>query len=155
MELQFITDEKISETSSKGNQEKWYHTLIFEIESLFLNDDRHLNNIAVIYDGKKYSYCPVFDNGASLLSNTQISQMDIMPRALISVLKARPFNTSFTRQMNSAGKLFGKQLHIKSLSKKQIAEIIKPMLEYYPERDRWIISDRVIECIFSRQKYFT
>ena len=39
-----------------------YLTLIFEVDSLFLNDDRHLNNIAVIEKGGKFSYCPIFDN---------------------------------------------------------------------------------------------
>lgn len=55
-----------------------YLTLLFEIDALFLNDDRHLNNIAVIEHGGHYDYCPIFDNGAGLLSNTQILQMDIL-----------------------------------------------------------------------------
>lgn len=131
-----------------------YLTLMFEIDSFFLNDDRHLNNMAVIEENGCYSYCPIFDNGAALLSNVQLSQMDIMPKALISVLKARPFNTSFTRQMNSARELFGAQLNIPKLTKAHIKEIIAPMLEYYSERDRGIIADRVAACIMSRQKYF-
>lgn len=131
-----------------------YLTLMFEVDSLFLNDDRHLNNIAVIEENNRYSYCPIFDNGAALLSNTQMSQMDIMPKALMSVLKARPFNTTFTRQMKSAEGLFGQQLHIPKFSKSQIKQIITPMLEYYAERDRGIIADRVTECILTRQKLF-
>lgn len=131
-----------------------YLTLIFEIDSLFLNDDRHLNNIAVIEEEGKYYYCPAFDNGAALLSNVQFSQMDIMPKALMSALKARPFNTSFTRQMKSAEALFGRQLHMPHFSKADIRQIIAPMLEYYPERDRGIIADRVTECIIARQKIF-
>lgn len=132
-----------------------YLTLVFEIDSLFLNDDRHLNNIAVIYDcsSDTYSYCPVFDNGAALLSNTHYSAMDINPKALMSVLRARPFNTSFTRQMNSARALFGKQLQIPGFTESQINEMLVPLLQYYPERDRGIISDRVTACILSRQKY--
>ena len=69
-----------------------------------------------IRDGK-YDYCPVFDNGAGLLSNTQISQMDIDPKALIAALIARPFNTTFTRQMNSARSLYGRQFVIPSFGK--------------------------------------
>lgn len=131
-----------------------YLTLIFEVDSLFLNDDRHLNNIAVIEENGKYSYCPIFDNGAALLSNTQLSQMDIMPKALISALKARPFNTTFTRQMKSAEDLFGRQLRTPQFSRVQISQIIEPMLEYYAERDRGIIADRVAECVILRQKVF-
>lgn len=78
-----------------------YLTLIFEIDSLFLNDDRHLNNIAVIEHNGTYSYCPIFDNGAGLLSNTQFSPLDIAPKAHIKQAVARPMGTTFTRQMNS------------------------------------------------------
>lgn len=131
-----------------------YLTLVFEIDSLFLNDDRHLNNIAVIKSNNGYSYCPIFDNGAALLSNTQMSHMDIMPKALVSVLRARPFNTTFNRQMKSAQALFGKQLRIPQFTKTQIKQIIAPMLEYYAERDKGIIADRIVECVITRQKAF-
>lgn len=129
-----------------------YLTLLFEIDALFLNDDRHLNNIAVLEHGGKYDYCPIFDNGAALLSNVQISRMDIAPKALISTLRARPFNTTFTRQMNTATRLYGKQLAMPQLTADGIKAELEPLLEYYPARDRGIISDRVVECILTRQK---
>lgn len=130
-----------------------YLTLLFEVDALFCNDDRHLNNIAVIEQSGQYDYCPIFDNGAGLLSNTQLSQMDIAPKALISVLKARPFNTTFTRQMNAARSLYGKQLLMPTLSPEDIRKAVQPLLEYYPARDRGIITDRVTACILLRQKF--
>ena len=129
-----------------------YLTLLFEVDSLVLNDDRHLNNIAVIEKKGKFSYCPIFDNGAGLLSNVQMSPMDIMPKALMSALKARPFVTSFTRQMNTARGLYGKQLFLPDFSRKQIMNMLEPLLEFYAQRDRSIIADRVCECIMIRQK---
>ena len=33
-----------------------YLTLLFEVDALFLNDDRHLNNIAVLEQNGKYNY---------------------------------------------------------------------------------------------------
>lgn len=129
-----------------------YLTLLFEVDALFCNDDRHLNNIAVIEQGGKYDYCPIFDNGAGLLSNTQVSPMDILPPALISALQARPFNTTFTRQMNTAKGLYGAQLSMPKLSTSEIREVLRPILEYYPPRDRGIITDRVEACILIRQK---
>ena len=129
-----------------------YLTLLFEVDSLFCNDDRHLNNIAVLEQGGRYDYCPVFDNGAGLLSNTQLSQMDIDPKALISALRARPFNTTFTRQMNDARSLTGRQLILPKLSAADIRDAVQPLLEYYPVRDRGIITDRVTACVLSRQK---
>ena len=150
MTVRLISDEKIAETSSKGNQEKWYDSA--EVDALFCNDDRHLNNIAVIKNKERYDYCPLFDNAAGLLSNTQISQMNIAPKALISVLRARPFNTTFTRQMNSARYLYGKQLVMPVMSVTEINSALQPLLAYYAERDRGIITDRVSACILSRQK---
>ena len=72
--------------------------MLFEIDSLILNDDRHLNNIAVIREGSKYDYCPVFDNGADLLSNMQILRTDIEPKGLMKSLTASPFSMTFNRE---------------------------------------------------------
>ncbi len=119
---------------------------------LFCNDDRHLNNIAVIEQDGRYDYCPIFDNGAGLLSNEQLSPMDIAPPALISALKARPFNTTFTRQMNTSRSLYRPRLMMPKLTERDIQAVLNPVLEYYPQRDRGIISDRVEACILSRQK---
>lgn len=131
-----------------------YLTLLFEIDSLFLNDDRHLNNIAVLKIGDKYEYCPIFDNGAALLSDTRLSPMDIEPKALISSLRARPFNMSFTRQKNTARALYGKQLFIPTFERETIMEHLLRILDFYPKRDRTIIADRVTKCILMKQRGF-
>ena len=129
-----------------------YLTLLFEVDALFCNDDRHRNNIAVIEQNGKFDYCPIFDNGAGLLSNTQLSPMDILPPALISALQARPFNTTFTRQMNTARSLYGMQLVMPKLTTSDIREVLGPVLNYYPQRDRGIMTDRVETCILIRQR---
>lgn len=129
-----------------------YLTLLFEVDALFCNDDRHLNNIAVIEQNGKYDYCPIFDNGAGLLSNVQMSPMDIAPPALISALRARPFNTTFTRQMNTARNLYGTQLTMPKLLAADIQKILQPVLDYYSTRDRGMIADRIEACILTRQK---
>lgn len=129
-----------------------YLTLLFEIDALFCNDDRHLSNIAVIEQDGQYDYCPIFDNGAGLLSNTQLSPMDIAPPALISALQARPFHTTFTRQMNTARSLYGEQLTMPKLTANYIQGILQPVLDYYPQRDHSFITDRVAACILIRQK---
>lgn len=131
-----------------------YLTLLFEVDALFCNDDRHLNNIAVIEEGGQYDYCPVFDNGAGLLSNTQVLRMDIEPAALISSLQTSPFQTGFTRQMNAARSLYGPQLSMPRLTAEEIEEALLPALGYYPRRDWGIITDRVKGCILLRQRFF-
>ncbi len=72
----------------------------------------------------------IFDNGAGLLSNTQLP-MDIDPKALIAALRARPFNTTFTRQMNAARSLTGKQLFMPKLTVEDIHAAVHPLLEYH------------------------
>ena len=129
-----------------------YLTLLFEIDALFLNDDRHLNNIAVLEQNGAYDYCPIFDNGAALLSNQRDYPMDIAPKGLIHLAVARPFNISFNRQRNAAVSLFGPQLRIPKFSREEILAELAPLLEYCPQRDRGLISDRVCETILLRQR---
>ena len=129
-----------------------YLALLFEIDSLVLNDDRHLNNIAVLEQDGKYDYCPIFDQGAGLLSNTQFSPMDIAPRALMRELRARPFNTTFNRQFRTAQGLYGKQLRIGRFTRDGLREELEPLLEYYAERDRGLIADRACETVMVRQR---
>ena len=129
-----------------------YLTLLFEIDSLILNDDRHLNNIAVIRKGNKYDYCPIFDNGAGLLSNMQILRNDIEPKGLMKSLTASPFGMTFNRELKTTRALFGSVLELPRFSRDNLKEMLSPLLEYYPKRDRGIITNRVIECILERQK---
>ncbi len=129
-----------------------YLTLLFEIDGLFLNDDRHLNNIAVIARGESFDYCPVFDQGAGLLSNTSSMPLNIEPRGLISVTRARPFVTTFNRQIRTMQGLYGPQLSMPKLSRQELAGILEPLLEFYPQRDRGLIADRVVQTVLTRQK---
>ena len=130
-----------------------YLTLLFEVDSLFLNDDRHLNNIAVLEQGGRYDYCPIFDNGAGLLSSTQASPMDILPGPLMAALQARPFRTTFNRQVGAVRNLYGAQLRMPKLERQEIVQALESLLPYYPQRDRGLISDRVCASILTRQKF--
>lgn len=129
-----------------------YLTLLFEVDALFLNDDRHLNNIAVLEKGGRFDYCPIFDNGAGLLSNVQMAPMDVDPAALIHSAKARPFNTTFNRQVIHARNLYGPQLHIPKFTAEELRRELEEPLNYYAQRDRGFIADRVCRTILTRQK---
>ena len=129
-----------------------YLATLFAVDALILNDDRHLNNIAVIEENGKFSYCPIFDNGAGLLSNMQILRTDIEPKGLMKSLTASPFGMTFNRELKSTRALFGSVLELPRFSRNNLKEMLSPLLEYYPKRDRGIITDRVIECILERQK---
>lgn len=129
-----------------------YLTLLFEIDALFLNDDRHLNNIAVIEKNGKFDYCPIFDNGAGLLSNVQIYRMDINPSAHIKTMRARPLNSNFIRQVNAMRSMYSRQLEFEKLSENNIIKLLNSKLDYYAKRDRGLIIDRVACCILTQQK---
>ena len=130
-----------------------YLTLLFEIDGLVLNEDRHLNNIAVLARDGTFNYCAIFDQGAGLLSNVMYGPLEIIPKSMISQAKARPFQITFNRQIHTMENLYGKQLEIPSFTREQLAQMVKPLLEYYPTRDRELIADRVCETVLVRQKY--
>ncbi len=129
-----------------------YLTLLFEIDALVLNDDRHLNNIAVIEKEGKFGYCPIFDQGAGLLSNTMYAPIHIIPKTLIANAQARPFNTTFNRQIKTMQGMYGKQLYLPGFTRRELYEMLEPLLPYYAARDRDLIADRVCETILIRQK---
>lgn len=129
-----------------------YLTLLFEIDALVLNDDRHLNNIAVIEKDGKFKYCPIFDQGAGLLSNMMYCPMHIIPKTLIAEAQARPFHTTFNRQIRTMQGMYGKQLNMPRFTRGELYEMLEPLLPYYAARDRELIADRVCETILTRQK---
>lgn len=123
-----------------------YLALLFEADMLFGNEDRHLNNIAVLRRGEDFDYCPLFDFGAGLLSNTRDYPLEIEPRAHLRLLRALPLETTFGRQVQAARAIYGPQLEW-NFTVKDIATVLSEPLEFYPERDRADIAERVTVCI--------
>lgn len=150
--IQYIVDITTEITGLKCFDK--YLTLLFEIDSLIMNDDRHLNNIAVLENNGKFDYCPIFDNGAGLLSNMQIYKTDIEPKGIMKVMVASPFSMTFNRELKTIHSLYGSVLKFPKFTKVEIDDIISPYLEFYPKRDRSIIKNRVEQCILQRQKLY-
>jgi hypothetical protein len=49
----------------------------FALDALILNEDRHFNNMGLIFDGSKFRTAPIFDNGKSLfVGNTRYRSSD-------------------------------------------------------------------------------
>ena len=92
-----------------------YLTRLLELDGLFLNEDRHTNNLAVIRNqaAGTFRLCPVFDNGLSLLSdlNDYPAGEDVF--ACISRVRAKPFHRDFDEQINAAEQLYGLQLRLR------------------------------------------
>lgn len=90
-----------------------YLSKLITIDALFLNEDRHTHNIAVLMNEKEeYKLCPIFDNGASLLSDTTMDyplteDLD----DLIASVNAKTVSDSFDEQLDVAEELFGQPLY--------------------------------------------
>lgn len=123
-----------------------YLTLLFEVDMLFGNEDRHLNNIAVLRRGEEFDYCPIFDFGAGLLSNIRDYPIDITPNAHMKQLRAQPLNTTFARQVHAAQSIYRPRLQWDFSAADITAALVEP-LNFYAERDQSHIADRVRTCI--------
>lgn len=75
------------------------------LDAIILNEDRHLNNLAIIYDVKtdRFRECPIFDNGLSLLSDTINFSTYTSVSILRNKVKAKPFASSFDKQFETLG----------------------------------------------------
>ena len=129
-----------------------YMAKVLTIDALFLNEDRHTHNIAVMTDGKNnYKLAPIFDNGAGLLSDTQMEYplgQDCI--ALIDKVRPKTFCDDFTEQLDIAERLYGTSLRFK-FDYSEVSEIVKGADHYSDE-----IKERVIDVIMQmkcRYKY--
>ena len=118
---------------------------------LFGNEDRHLNNIAVLRRGEGFDYCPLFDFGAGLLSNIRDYPLDIDPKAHIRLLRARPLGTTFTRQVHAAQSLYGPQFAW-HFTPADLANALAEPLTFYAQRDAAYIAERAAVCVEMQQK---
>ena len=110
-----------------------YLTMLLELDSFFLNEDRHTNNLAVIRkeNTNEYRLCPVFDNGLSLLSDLNDYPMGEDIYRCISRVKAKPFDLDFDNQVTAAEILYGPQLRF-SFTGSDLAAAFEGLEAYYP-----------------------
>lgn len=86
-----------------------YLSKMITLDTFFLNEDRHTHNIAVLLspDGC-YHYCPFFDQGASLLSDTTLDYpMHGEIFSLMKTAKSKTFCENFDEALETAEKLYG------------------------------------------------
>lgn len=110
-----------------------YLTAMLEIDALFLNEDRHTNNIAVIRNPETnhFTLCPYFDMGLSLLSDLDEFWLEGDTENHIKRVSAKPFG-SFDLQVKAAQDLYGKQLKT-CFTENNLNEIFDDLREYYNE----------------------
>ena len=127
-----------------------YMSKMLTLDAFFLNEDRHTHNIAVLLDEKgTYRYCPFFDNGAALLSDTTMDYPigeDVLN--LMKDVKAKTFSTSFDEQVDAAEHLYGQNVKF-SFAIRDVENLLDREPYYSTE-----VKNRVIELLrYQRQKY--
>lgn len=101
--------------------------------------------VAMIADPTgQYEYCPIFDNGAALLSDTTMDYpLGGDTYEMIGEVQAKTVSSNFDEQLDAAEKLYGQRLHF-TFGEKQIREI----LDCEPHYDK-AVKDRVFGVIMS------
>lgn len=111
-----------------------YMNKLLTIDALFLNEDRHMHNIAVLMNEEgEFAYCPIFDQGAGLLSDTTMDY----PLAgdtvlLMKEVQAKTFCNSFDEQLDVSEKLYGGNLKF-TFTKNDVKELLKAAAIYSKE----------------------
>lgn len=113
-----------------------YISKLFTIDAFFLNEDRHMHNIAVLMNGAgEFTYCPVFDNGAGLLSDAMMDYpMHGDVYSLMGDVSAKSICSSFEEQLDLAEAAYGRQIRF-CFDKKDVDSLLEGA-EMYSEDER-------------------
>ena len=146
--LSFLVDYVVRTTGLKDFGV--YMSKLLTIDALFLNEDRHTHNIAVLLDPNGYyHYCPIFDNGAGLLSDTTMDYPLNAPIFdLLEEVSSKTFSFDFEEQLDIAEQLYGQ--HIKFHFSANTIQNFLETENYYPADVKKRVSDLLLE---QRRKY--
>ena len=133
-----------------------YFAVMLAIDAFFLNEDRHTNNIAVIRDEKtkKYRFAPIFDNGLSLLSDTNEYLWDEDIYDNIKKVQAKPFARSFDEQLDAVEELYGYHLKF-DFTRHDICEVLDKLNAIYDEKTIKRVEKILLEQMRKYQYLFT
>ena len=127
-----------------------YLNKLFTIDAIFLNEDRHMHNVAVLMSQKgEFSYCPIFDNGAGLLSDTSMDYplgTDLYDA--LSEVRAKTISGSFEEQMDVSEDVCGMNLHF-SFTKKDVEQILNEIPGYSDQE-----KERVRDILFEQMRKY-
>lgn len=127
-----------------------YMNKLFTMDAFFLNEDRHTHNIAILMnkDGR-FSYSPIFDNGAGLLADTSLDYplgKDVYLQ--IKEVRAKTISADFDEQLDLSEKLYGNHLKF-HFHAKDVSNLLDGISIYSQEE-----KDRVRDILLSRMKKY-
>lgn len=128
-----------------------YLNKLFTIDAFFLNEDRHMHNIAVLMNGEgEFRYCPIFDNGAGLLADTKMDYPlteDVYE--LMGQSHAKTICSDFDEQLDISEKMFKTNLKF-CFSKKDVRELLELVTEYSEDE-----KNRVETIIYEQMRKYS
>ena len=127
-----------------------YMNKLFTMDAFFLNEDRHTHNIAILMnkDGR-FSYSPIFDNGAGLLADTSLDYplgKDVYLQ--IKEVRAKTISADFDEQLDLSEKLYGNHLKF-HFQTKDVSNLLDGISIYSQEE-----KDRVRDILLSQMKKY-
>ena len=127
-----------------------YMAKLITIDTFFLNEDRHAHNLAVLTkDLKEFRLCPVFDNGAALLSDTMLDYPEGRdPLQMKHQAKPKTFCDSFDEQLDIAEALYGMQMRFQ-FGYNEVKAILDQADIYTAE-----IRKRVLDLVMSQKSQY-
>lgn len=147
--LRFLIDQIVQLTGLQNFAD--YMTKLLTVDALFLNEDRHMHNIAVLMnDQGRFDYCPLFDFGASLLSDTRLDYPlgdDIYQ--YIDSAKSKTISFDFREQLDLAEVLTGQILWF-DFTLKDVQTLLD-QTSVYDEP----IKSRVLQVIAEQKRKYT
>ena len=127
-----------------------YLNKLLTIDALFVNEDRHMHNIAVLMNQKgDFAYCPIFDHGAGLLSDTSMDYplgTDVYDA--FSEVRAKTISGSFEEQLDVSEEVCGTNLYF-NFTKKDVEQLLKE-IPGYSEQEK----NRVQDILFEQMRKY-
>lgn len=112
-----------------------YMKKTLELDAITLNDDRHFNNICVIYNTKTriFEPGPIFDNGHSFSLWHYSSLTSKNAEEVAEKIEAMPFSHMFNTQRDIAQKLYGGMYLKLEYSRKDLEKTLEKCEAYYDQ----------------------
>lgn len=127
-----------------------YFSKLLTLDAFFINEDRHTHNIAVLMDQDgAYQYCPIFDNGAGLLSDTTMDYpMGIPIEKLLKTVTSKTVCSDFDEQLDTVERLYGQFIKF-AFGENEVRLLLKGEKYYSKE-----IKERILNILLAQKRKY-
>ena len=122
------------------------------LHAFFLNEDRHFHNVAVLMNEKgEFAYCPLFDHGACLLSDTTMDYpLGIDAAELMGECHGKTISRDFDEQLDEAEYLSKTTMEF-YFDRKMVDDVLASC-QFYSEEEKARVRD-ILYMQMAKYKY--